>query len=338
MKAALTFCFSFFCLIGVKQFMADRLRKLLLRLPWKVPFGDLVFESVLQINNLFLAALSIVWALSVLDWSPRFERALSASHIGVIFLILGIWIVKILNLLGSHFAGKTKSGNGGNLTSIAAASFLLKLLLWITLGVLFLENVGVNISSLIAGLGIGGIAIALAVQSILSDLLASISLIADKPFVIGDVISVGSDIGTVEEIGIKTTKLRSLTGEALIYPNSDLLKNRIKNFQRMKEKRISFLITLDPDSSFDKVRTFPSIIEACFEGVNELRYVGCYLMRFTGAGPEFELVYLICKEGLNQQMALQNLVSVKILESVEAAKIALATSTQKITIAREQNS
>ena len=125
-------------------------------------------------------------------------------------------------------------------TTISVLGFISKLLLWSIALLLMLDNLGVNITSLVAGLGIGGIAVALAAQNILGDLFASLSIVIDKPFVIGDFIVVDQMKGTVEHIGLKTTRLRSLGGEQLIFSNNDLLKSRIQNFKRMVERRIVF--------------------------------------------------------------------------------------------------
>lgn len=160
----------------------------------------------------------------------------------ILILILqgGLWASAGISFALRQTIEKRMERDLSSTTTITFLGFVARLLLWIIVLLLILDNMGVNITGLVAGLGIGGIAVALAVQNILGDLFASLSIVLDKPFVIGDFVVVDSLSGTIEHIGLKTTRIRSLGGEQLVFSNNDLLKSRIRNYKRMSERRIVF--------------------------------------------------------------------------------------------------
>src|SRR5439155_25724457 len=153
--------------------------------------------------------------------------------------------------------------------------FLAKMVLWSLVVILALENLNINVTPLITGLGIGGIAVALAAQNVLGDLFASLSIVLDKPFVLGDVISVGTDTGTVEKIGLKTTRLRSLSGEQLIFANADLLKSRIRNLKRMYQRRVVFSLSVAYGTPREKLAAIPQMVREIVEALQSTRFDRC---------------------------------------------------------------
>ncbi len=148
---------------------------------------------------------------------------------------------------------------------MTAMGFLGRVILWAGLLLFALDNLGVNITGLAAGIGIGGIAIALAVQSVLGDLFASLSIVLDKPFVIGDFIIVDEYLGTVEHIGLKTTRVRSLSGEQLVFSNNDLLQSRIRNYKRMFERRVIFELGVTYQTPLERVSRISGMIRSIIE-------------------------------------------------------------------------
>ena len=164
---------------------------------------------------------------------------------------------------------------------------------WIVAALVAIGNLGFDVSALIAGLGIGGVAIALATQNILGDLFASLSIVIDKPFVIGDSISVDGHAGTVEHIGLKTTRLRASDGEQLIFSNGDLLKSRIRNFKRMTERRALLKIAVAHDTSADKLERVPLLLRALVEKQPQARFDRAHVVAFGAAAFEMELVFFV---------------------------------------------
>ncbi len=164
---------------------------------------------------------------------------------------------------------------------------------WIFAVVVAIDNLGFNVTGIITGLGIGGVAVALATQNILGDLFASLSIVVDKPFVIGDGIQVDAHHGTVEHIGLKTTRLRAPGGEELIVSNGDLLKSRIRNFKRMTEKRAVTKLVIAHDTRVETLERIPSLLRAAVEKQPKARFDRAHFTAITDGGFEFELAYLV---------------------------------------------
>ncbi|MBC7169684.1 mechanosensitive ion channel, partial [Candidatus Bipolaricaulota bacterium] len=201
----------------------------------------LVVDLVRRTNPLFLFAVS-VWAGSLAVALPEAaSRALGAIALLAFLLQVASWASRFITFWVTREARhKLEEKDAAAATTLNAVGFMAKLVLWTLVLLLALQNLGIDVTALITGLGIGGIAVALALQNVLGDLFASVSIVVDKPFLVGDFIIVGDMLGTVERIGLKTTRIRSLTGEQLIFSNSDLLSSRIRNFKRMRERRVAF--------------------------------------------------------------------------------------------------
>jgi len=193
---------------------------------------------------------------------------------------------------------------------------------------LILDNFGVKVASLLAGLGVGGIAVALAVQRVLGDLLASISIILDKPFEIGDTIDIGSMVGTVEHIGLKTTRVRASSGEQLIVSNSDLLNSRIRNLKRMKERRnvMTFGIPYETDPKL--VEQVPVWIQTVIEAQPQLRFDRAHLQKFGDSALIFEVVYWVTTPDMSVHMDSQQAVNLELLRKFRTEGVELAYPTQ----------
>lgn len=193
---------------------------------------------------------------------------------------------------------------------------------------LALDNLGIEITPMLTGLGIGGIAVALAVQNILGDLFGSLTIIFDKPFVVGDFIIVGDKLGTVERIGIKSTRLRALSGEQLVFSNNDLLSSRIQNYKRMFERRAVFEVRVMYQTSTEKLRTIPEIIRDAIERQELARLDRSHFKGFGTWSLDFETVYYVTRPDYNSYMDVQQAINLEILEKFAAAGIDLAYPTQ----------
>ena len=197
-----------------------------------------------------------------------------------------------------------------------------------------LDNLGIDVTALIAGIGIGGIAIVLAVQNILSDLFASLSIIIDKPFVIGDFIIVGDLMGTVERIGLKTTRVRSLSGEQIIFSNSDLLSSRVRNYKRMYERRVAFSLGVTYDTKVELLERIPSMIEEIIGSQENTRFDRCHFKSFGDFALIFETVYYLLTPDYTAYMDAQQGINLAIARRFEEEGIEFAYPTQTIHLAR----
>ena len=191
-----------------------------------------------------------------------------------------------------------------------------------------LDNLGYNVTALIAGLGVGGVAVALAVQNILGDLFASLSILFDKPFVVGDFLIVDEHMGSVEHVGLKTTRVRSLSGEQLIFSNSDLLKSRLRNYGRMYERRVAFQTGVTYETPREKLKLIPGIMRAAIEAQQKTRFDRSHFAAYGDFSLNFETVYYVLGPDYNLYMDIQQAINLQIHEQFEAAGIEFAYPTQ----------
>jgi small-conductance mechanosensitive channel len=217
-------------------------------------------------------------------------------------------------------------------TTMAALGFLIRLLVWTVLILAALDNLGIEIAPLLAGLGIGGIAIALAVQNVLGDLFASLSIVLDKPFVIGDFIVVGDMAGTIENVGLKTTRVRSLSGEQLVFANSDLLDSRIRNYKRMFERRNLFTIGVTYQTPRDQLQRIPTMIREIVESIEAARFDRSHFKSYGNFSIDFETVYFVRSPEYNVYMDVQQDINLRIHEAFENEGIEFAYPTQTLFI------
>jgi small-conductance mechanosensitive channel len=214
-------------------------------------------------------------------------------------------------------------------------SFIARVTIWSLVLLAVLDNLGVNITTLIAGLGVGGIAVALAAQNILGDLFASLSIVLDKPFVVGDFLSIGEFLGSVEKVGIKTTRMRSLSGEQLIFSNNDLLSSRIRNYGRMFERRVVFSIGVTYQTPADKLRAIPGMLRDAVESQDTVRFDRAHFQKYGDFALLFEVVYYVLSSNYNKYMDIQQEINLKLYEDFEAEGIEFAYPTQTLFVTRQ---
>ena len=209
-------------------------------------------------------------------------------------------------------------------TTLAAVSFLGRVALFSLLLLLALANFGIDVTALVASLGIASIAVGLALQGVLSDLFASLSIVLDKPFEIGDFITVGDFLGSVEHIGLRTTRIRSLSGEQLVFTNDDLLGSRIRNFKRMQERRVVFGFGVVYGTPKDKLAEIPQIVREAVEAREDTRFDRSHFKAFGAYSLDFETVYYVLTPDYNRYMDLQQAINLSLVERFEAEEIEFA--------------
>jgi len=244
------------------------------------------------------------------------------------------------NALIGHAVGREarqKIGkDAAQATMMGAAGFLAKVALWTVVLLVALDNLGFNITALIAGLGVGGIAVALGLQSILGDLFASLSIVLDKPFVIGDFIIVEQYQGTVERIGLKTTRMKSLSGEQIVFSNSDLLKSRIRNYQRMQERRIVFSLGIAYQTSREKLESIPSMIQEIISRQEAVRFDRAHFKEFGESSLNFEIVYFVESPDYALYMEKQQKINLELYQRFAEEGIQFAYPTRRIFVRTEE--
>lgn len=203
---------------------------------------------------------------------------------------------------------------------------------WSLTLLLILSNFGINVTSLIAGLGIGGIAVALAVQSILSDLFSSFTIFLDKPFQVGDFIAVGTDSGTVQHIGLKTTQIKTLRGEELVIPNKELTSTRIQNFRKMKKRRDLFVLGVTYETPKAKLEKIPALVEKAISSVEKVQFDRCHFFEYTDSSLNYEIVYYVNSSDYKVFMDAKQTINLAILDAFNKEKIEFAYPTQTLFI------
>ncbi|MDP3939125.1 MAG: mechanosensitive ion channel family protein [Deltaproteobacteria bacterium] len=209
-----------------------------------------------------------------------------------------------------------------------------RIVLW-TIGLVFLmDNMGIKITGVVAGLGIGGIAVALAAQTVLEDAFSSFSIFLDRPFEIGDFIIVGDFKGKVEHIGFKTTRLRSLDGEQLVFSNTDLTDSRIKNYKRMQERRIAFTIGVVYQTRLEKMKKIPGMIREIVDRAEGARFDRAHFSAYGPYSLDVEIVYYVLSADYNTYMDVQQEINYRIMEAFEREGIEFAYPTQTVFVER----
>ncbi|CAB3895576.1 mechanosensitive ion channel family protein [Achromobacter piechaudii] len=247
----------------------------------------------------------------------------------LIALQLALWLDRAVDV------GLSRALSHRATVTATLLSFLLRALVWVIALLAMLDNLGVNITALVASLGIGGVAVALAVQTILSDLFASISIGLDKPFEAGDFIVFGSVAGSIEHVGLKTTRIRSLGGEQIVCSNTELLKQTIQNYKRMQQRRIVFAVRITYKTDVEKVAAVPGIIRSQIESQTDTRFDRAHLARFGEGALEFEAVYYVLTADYNHYMDIQQAINLGIMRQLQAADIALALPEQILHMPRD---
>ena len=241
-----------------------------------------------------------------------------------------LWTNALIGFLVARYAEKNREVDAGSVTMLSTLGSIGKAAVWGAAALLVAVSMDVKITPLIAGLGIGGIAVALAAQNILADLFASVSIILDKPFVLGDFIIVDDKMGSVEHIGLKTTHLRSLSGEQLIFSNTDLLKSRIHNYKRMNQRRIVFSIGVTYDTPYEKVEAVPTMLREIIQSQGTTRFDRAHFARYGDSALIFEIVYYVLAADYNTFMDVQQGVNLAIYRRFTEEKIEFAFPTQTI--------
>jgi small-conductance mechanosensitive channel len=292
--------------------------------------------SVLQRSAMpYLVILSVYLGLNYLWLDPRIARIL---HVAILFISVFFIIRTITDVIGYFFRVYAEKGNSAQAQVKQARGILviINIIIWI-IGIVFLiDNLGYDITTIVAGLGIGGIAIALAAQTILGDLFSYFVIFFDKPFETGDFIIIGDKMGTVEYIGIKTTRLRALGGEQLIVSNTDLTNSRVQNYKRMEKRRVTTSLGVIYETTAEKLKKVPGIIQKIIESQPDTQFDRAHFTGFGDFSLNFEVVYYILSADYNLYMDRQQSIALGIFEAFQKEDIGFAYPTQKLLLHPER--
>jgi small-conductance mechanosensitive channel len=276
-----------------------------------------------------MLSVALFFAEKLLTLPAKVDRVFDLVIVVGIAVQFALWTGTALRFLIERHYAKNASDDAGARASVGVLMFVAQMIIWAIFLLLALDNLGVNITALVAGMGVGGIAIALAVQTILGDLFGSMSIALDKPFVEGDSLRIDDIEGTVEHIGIKSTRLRSVTGEQIILSNADVLKSRVRNMGRMPERRVVMKLRVDFDTSAEHLAQVAPLVEKVVSGAPGARFISCLLVQIGEYALEFEAVYFIANKGERQIPRTTDAVNRGVVEKFAAAGIRFAYPTRR---------
>jgi small-conductance mechanosensitive channel len=233
-----------------------------------------------------------------------------------------VWLNRAASFLLTRYFSRSLD-DAARTTTITFLAFLIRLTLWVIVFLVALDNLGINVTALVAGLGIGGIAVALATQSILGDIFASLSIVLDRPFVVGDFIVVDALMGRVEHVGLKTTRVRSPSGEEIIFANSELLKSRIRNYRASFERRVVFTVGVTYDTSHARLARIPTILREIIEGQEQARFERAHFVKLAES-LIFEAAYYVLSSDETLFMDVQQAINLALYARLQKEGIALA--------------
>jgi small-conductance mechanosensitive channel len=295
-------------------------------------WDDIIIHALTQTKFLTLLVAAVYFGSLSLTVAPNARQIIVGVATITLLLQAGIWASSAVRTTLKRYT-EDHGDDGASITTMNALGFVVRLALWAGVALLALDNLGIDITALVAGLGVGGVAVALAIQNILGDLFASLSIVLDKPFVNGDFIVVGDMLGSVEYVGLKTTRIRSLSGEQLIFSNADLLGSRIRNFGRMYERRVVFTVGVTYDTPRKKLLIVPTIIREAIEQQAETRFDRSHFSAYGNSSLNFETVFYVLVPDYNVYMDKQQAVYFRIHERFEEEGIEFAFPTQTIHVA-----
>ncbi len=324
LTAALTAAVTLFVLLISRRVLIARLGQLAARTTHQ--FDDMIVELLRQTPRWVLVMFALLSATHALDLGR------ASPYVGPLAKLVMLWQIALWGAaaigfwMQHHLMRHTQSNDRTSIAMISAIGVAAKVFLWILIVFTAMKTVFfIDITPLITGLGVSGIAVALAVQNILGDLLAALAIVFDKPFDVGDTIGVDQVTGTVEHIGLKTTRLRSVTGEQIIIGNGDLLKSRLRNYRRMYQRRVQFNLDLLYDTPPDVLSRLPAVVEQIVAAQSPVKFDRCHVASLGNWSIRLETVYYVLDPDYTKYMNVQQAINLEVLRrfGTERVKFAL---------------
>ncbi len=290
---------------------------------------DFVVKSTERFGIPALQYFVIYSGVSYLTLTPKAQNVLSiATSVVITYLMIRLISTTLLHLLQNYIRGQERGEE--KVKQLGGLMILVNVIIWI-LGVVFLmDNLGHDVTALIAGLGIGGIAIALAAQNILGDLFNYFVIFFDRPFEVGDFIIVDDKMGTIEYIGLKTTRIRALSGEQLVIGNANLTASRIHNYKRLARRRAVFLLDVEYGTPLEKLNEIPALIRSIVEQQELTTFDRSHFKTYAASSLQFETVYFINNPEMNTFMDIQQAINLAIYDAFTQRGINFAFPSQSV--------
>ena len=298
-------------------------------------WDNLLVSLLSHTKSALLIIIALFVATTPLDIPDRPDTVLRSITIIALLIQASIWGSGVIAFWIEHQTKRAEEEGGVSATTANVFGFIARLALYSLVVLLLLDNLGIDVTALIASLGIGGIAVALALQNILADLFACLTISLDKPFVIGDFIIVGDLMGTVEHVGLKTTRIRSLSGEQLVFANNDLLGSRIRNFKRMYERRVVFGFGVVYQTRYEQLSEIPGMVKAIIEAQENTRFDRAHFKAYGDSSLDFEVVYYVLVPDYIAYMDIQQAINLALFKQFEEKSVDFAYPTRTLYVRQE---
>jgi len=299
------------------------------------PIVDVLRHTLARTSNLAVLATSILIGVSVLDLPPPWD--VRVGHLW--FLTLGaqlaLWLHRAIAVTARRYFrihGKNKE-NEQVTVAHTLMIWALQWSVWTVFLLAMLANLGINVTTFVASLGIGGIAVALAVQNVLGDLFASLSIAVDKPFEVGDSISVSEFSGTIEHVGLKTTRIRALSGEQIVIANAELLRKTVHNFKRMRSRRVQFALRINPATPPELAAKLPPQLSSIIEAKEKVKLDHVNLTVLDQNFIEYDIVYNLSDADYSLYLKTQQQVLLEAMALCRELGISTAPRAQQLVLA-----
>lgn len=300
---------------------------------------DVLVEVLSRTSPWLLALASLLIGLGMLDLPDRWHSRVDQLWFVALAVQFALWAHRGVGLFMQRYMAH-QSGTANASTKVQASasatllSWALRTVLWAVVLLAVLSNMGINVTAFVASLGVGGIAVALAVQNILGDLFASLSIAVDKPFEVGDSIAVQTFSGTVEHIGLKTTRIRSVGGEQIVIANADLLKQPVRNYKRMADRRIEFRFSISSATPPEQAEAIPDLVRRLIEANEKLRFDRAHLTGFRENFIDYEVIYVVRTADYKVYMDLQQKINLALMRQLAEMGIGVGAPTRSVQLLR----
>lgn len=315
-----------------KRFLLKKLKVLTAKTSTKA--DDFIVDSIEKFGIPAIYAFIVYGVITSLTLTEKVENILSVAITVVItFLLIRFFSASIIRLLKSYVSGQENGEE--KLKQIGGLIIIIHVIIWMVGLLFFFDNMGYDVTAVVAGLGIGGIAIALAAQNILGDLFNYFVIFFDRPFEVGDFLIIDDKLGAVEYIGVKTTRIRSLSGEQLVFSNSDLTNSRIHNYKRMERRRVVFKIGVTYQTPYEKLKQIPDLLKNIVEEQTDVTFDRSHFQKYGDSSLDFEIVYYVIGADYNKYMDIQQAINFRIFEEFEKMDITIAYPTRTLYVVKE---
>jgi small-conductance mechanosensitive channel len=288
------------------------------------PIDDLFIALVEKTRFVFLLFLALWIIPSVVRLPSGAQGLMRVTAVMALLVQFAIWANTIISLLVERFLEQRGSSHATAATAASALAFLARLLVGAIILLIGLNNLGVNVTAMVAGLGIGGLVVALALQNLLRDLLGALAIVIGRPFLVGDVIETDNVIGTVEFVGMRWTQIRSASGEEITVPNNKLLESTLRNLSRRREFRVVMDLRLSYDTPPDALAALPESIRAIVLAAGPTRFDNAHVKRLGPLAVELEVVYFVNTADYSEQVKVRNAVNLAVLGMLNRQGIEMA--------------